>query len=160
MSLHTRGGSQVQIACTLTPHQNYAALCRSLSSAPTATHQEVLNFPCDLYHGLSFASYPPSMCCQPLFQLLPLGAPFCFGDQSDSHRAKPHDSQGEAIVQGSRWMDDLSTKLCGPTLLHLEQQSPTFLATGTCLMEDKFFHGLGGGGNNSFWMFQVHYMLH
>ena len=106
-----------------------------------------------------FVSYPPSMCCQPLFQLLPLGAPFCSGDQSDSHRAKPHGSHGDATVQGSRWMDYLSRELCGPTLLHLEQQCPTFLAPGTCFMEDNFFHGLGVGGN-SFWMIQVHYILH
>ena len=56
-------------------------------------------------------------------------------------------------------MDYLSTELCRPTLLHLEQQSPTFLAPGTCFVEDNFFHGLGGGGN-SFWMIQVHYVLH
>ena len=55
-------------------------------------------------------------------------------------------------------MDYLSTELCRPTLLHLEQQSPTFLAPGTCFVEDNFFHGLGGGGN-SFWMIQVHYNI-
>ena len=65
-------------------------------------------------------------------------APFCSGDQSDSDRAKPHGSQGDAIVQRSRWMDYLSTELCRPTLLHLEQQSPTFLAPGTSFMEDSF----------------------
>lgn len=41
-------------ACTPTPHQNYAALCKGLSSAPTATYQEWLNSSCDVYHGLAF----------------------------------------------------------------------------------------------------------
>ena len=90
--------------------------------------------------------HTPLPCCQPLFQLLPLGAPFCSGDQSDSHRAKPHGSHGDATVQGSRWMDYLSTELCGPTLLHVEQQCPTFLAPGTCFMEDNFFPWTGGWG--------------
>lgn len=66
--------------------KNYVALCKGLSSAPIATHQEELNFSCDLYHGLALKKNTQllhtalHLLCKPLIMLVLLGALF-FGSE-------------------------------------------------------------------------------
>lgn len=159
MSLQAGGGSQVQAACTLTPHQNYAAVCGSLSSAPTATHQEGLNFPCDLYHGL-FCFIPLPCAASLCFSFFRWAPPFCSGDQSDS-------LQGQATWL-TRWchspgvkMDGLPIQRAhGPTpVRHLGAAVPNPLALRDLFHGRQFFPWTGVGGTVSGWSGTLHITL-
>lgn len=84
-----RGGSWTHTACALTLHQNYVALCKSLSLAPLPPIGKGYAFPgtCIMNLLLKRPFIPSSICCKPLFMLILVGALFCSVDQSDSHRA-------------------------------------------------------------------------
>ena len=97
-----------------------------------------------------FASYPPSTCCQPLFQLLPLGSILFWGSEWLW--------QGQAAWL-TGWCHSPEVKMDGLPIHRALQAHPTSRRAavpnlfGTRdLFHGKqfFFHGLGVGGNSQF----------